>query len=258
MEKDLQGRVQSVDRALSLLEILGGDSDGMRLTELARGTRLSVSTVHRLLTTLEQRQFVQFSAKDNRWHIGRQSYQVGSAFVRDRHFVATALPFLRKLRDLTHETANLGIVDCGAIVLVNQVESREINKAASKVGGRTPMTASGMGKAILSCYSDDEVSAVVDQFGMRRMTAKTIHQRTTLDEQLQTARINGYTLDDEEYLPGLRCLAAPVYDHQDEIVCAISVSGQNNRISDDRLPLLGRLVAYTAGELTRALGGRAM
>lgn len=255
MGKDLNGRVQSVDRAMTLLEVLGEDDRGQRLTDLARRTGLSLTTVHRLLTTLEQRHFVQFSLGDNLWHVGRQAYAVGSAFVRDRHFVAPALPFLRRLRDLTRETANLGVVDNGEIILVNQVESREITRAISRIGGRTPMTASGMGKAILSCYSRDDITAVVRRCGMRKVTSKTLTLREELDDELERARGNGYSIDDEEFLPGLRCVAAPVYDNQQEVVCAISLSGLPNRMKPERMPALGRLVAQTAAELTRTLGG---
>ena len=151
--RTLTGACSPFDRAMTLLEVLSEEDRGQRLTDLARRTGLSLTTVHRLLTTLEQRHFVQFSLGDNLWHVGRQTYMVGSAFVRDRHFVAPALPFLRRLRDLTRETANLGVVDNGEIILVNQIESREITRAISRIGGRTPMTASGMGKAVLSCYS---------------------------------------------------------------------------------------------------------
>lgn len=256
VEKDLNGRVQSVDRAMTLLEALSEDDKGQRLTDLARRTGLSLTTVHRLLTTLEQRHFVQFSLRDNLWHIGRQTYMVGSAFVRDRHFVAPALPFLRRLRDLTKETANLGVVDNGEIILVNQVESREDARAVSRVGGRTPMTASGMGKAILSCYSSDEVSAAVSRTGMRRLTSQTLTTREELDSELEQARDDGYAVDNEEYQNGLRCVAAPVFDSHQEVVCAISVSGGPNRMRPERLSALGRLVAQTANELTIALGGR--
>ena len=255
MDKDLKGRVQSVDRAMTLLEVLGESEHGQRLTDLARRSRLSLTTVHRLLTTLEQRHFVQFSTGDNHWHIGRQAYTVGSAFVRDRHFVTPALPFLRRLRDLTRETANLGVVDNGEIILVNQIESREITRAISRVGGRTPMTASGMGKAILSCYSRDDVTAVVRRCGMRKVTSNTLTYREDLDVELERARTEGYSIDNEEFLPGLRCVAAPVYDNQQEVVCAISVSGMPNRMKPERMPALGRLVAETAAELTRTLGG---
>ena len=255
MDKDLNGRVQSVDRAMTLLETLGEQDGGQRLTDLARRTKLSLTTVHRLLTTLEQRHFVQFSSGDNLWHIGRQAYATGSAFVRDRHFVAPALPFLKRLRDLTRETANLGVVDSGEIVVVNQVESREITSAVSRVGGRTPMTASGMGKAILSCYSDYDVTDLVHRCGMRKVTSRTITTRQDLEADLARTREAGYSVDNEEFSTNLRCVAAAVFDHQQEVVCAISVSGLPSRMHPDRMPALGRLIAHTAAELTFALGG---
>src|SRR6266704_5894242 len=92
------GGVQSVDRALLIVETLAEDDEGYRLTDLAVRTGLSPSTAHRLLTTLEHRRFVQFDRDESRWHIGAQSFVVGSTFVRRRNFAAQALPYLRKLR----------------------------------------------------------------------------------------------------------------------------------------------------------------
>lgn len=256
MNDRLGGRVQAVDRALILLEALAQDDRGLRLTELSKRTGLSLTTVHRLLTTLEQRRFVQFSPADSAWHVGLQAFAVGSAFSRERNFVAPAMPFLRRLRDQTRETANLGVVEDGEIVLLTQVPSHEIARAISTVGGRTPMTASGIGKAILSSYSSATVHAVVRQRGMRRVTRTTLGTVEALECELADARRNGYAIDDEEFVPGLRCVAAPVYNDKAEVVCAISVSGLPLRMAPERLPKLGRLVARTANELTTALGGR--
>jgi IclR family acetate operon transcriptional repressor len=141
-----------------IMETLGEAGGGLRLTDLARQTKLSLTTVHRLLTTLEQRRFVQFLPSDNLWHIGLHTFAIGNAFVRDRNFLAPAQPYLRRLRDQTHETINLGVVDNGEIVLVDQLKSREITRSISRVGGRTPMTASGMGKSVLATYSGGDVS----------------------------------------------------------------------------------------------------
>src|SRR5690606_23397375 len=103
MEKQLDGRVQSVDRAMLLMETLSNADGGLRLTDLARRTKLSLTTVHRLLTTLEQRQFVQFLPSDNLWHIGLHTFAIGNAFVRDRSFMVPAQQYLRRLRDQTKE-----------------------------------------------------------------------------------------------------------------------------------------------------------
>ena len=138
-----EGTVQSVTRALSLLELLGEDDEGYRLSDLAERAGLSPSTVHRLLTTMEQKRFVQFDPYTHLWHVGRQSFAVGAAFVRRRNFVAETIPFLRRIRDQTRETVNLAVAEEGEVVILTQVESREIVRAITRAGGRAPMTSSG-------------------------------------------------------------------------------------------------------------------
>jgi len=250
------GSVQSVERALSLLEVLGEDEEGYRLTDLAIRTGLSPSTVHRLLTTLEKRRFVQFNQSDNVWHVGRQAFSVGSAFVRQRNFVAPALPFLRHLRDRTRETANLGVVDDGEVVVLIQIESREIMRTITRVGGRVPMVTSGMGKAILATYSPADVAAIVSSQGLRKVTPHSLVRASDLHGELATIRANGYAVDDEEFMPGLRCIAAVVYNNQGEVLCAISVSGLSARLTRERVAGIGKLLNETATELTIALGGK--
>ncbi|WP_245296766.1 IclR family transcriptional regulator [Rhizobium bangladeshense] len=254
-EKDFHGRVQSVDRAMMLLEVLGEDEEGNRLSDLASRTGLAPSTVHRLLTTLEQRQFIRFDPAGRLWHIGRQAFAVGSVFARQRNIAAAALPFLRRLRDQSRETANLGIADQGEMLVVSQIQSREIARAVTHIGGKAPMAASAMGKAILATYSDEDVTAILARHGLRRLTANTLTRRADLDGELQTIRQNGYAVDNEECQSGLRCISAAVYDHQGEALCAISVSGLATRISEDRITVLGSLLAEAAGRLTIALSG---
>jgi IclR family transcriptional regulator, acetate operon repressor len=249
------GGVQSVDRALQIIETLAEDDEGYRLSDLAVRTGLSTSTAHRLLTTLEKRRFVQFDRSESKWHVGAQSFAVGATFTRRRNFVAQAVPYLRKLRDQTRETANLAVVDDEAIIVLTRVESREIMRSLTKVGGRVAMVASGVGKAVLATYSDNDVSAIIRHHGMPRLTEKSILRPGDLFRELATIRRQGYAVDDEEACMGLRCIAAVVYNDCSEPLAAISVSGMTSRVSDDRLPDLGRMVREVAAELTAALGG---
>ena len=249
------GGVQSVDRALLIIETLAEDDEGYRLTDLAVRTGLSPSTVHRLLATLEKRRFVQFDRGESTWHIGAQSFAIGSTFVRRRNFVTQALPYLRKLRDQTRETANLAVVDDGAMVVLTRVESRELMRSVTKVGGRVPMVASGLGKALLATYSEQDVFAIIQRDGMPRLTSKSIVRAGELCKSLHDIRRQGYSVDDEEALIGLRCVSAVVYDDCSEPLAAISVSGKASRVPNDRLPILGKLVQEVAAELTTALGG---
>ncbi|MCA1453799.1 helix-turn-helix domain-containing protein [Bradyrhizobium sp. BRP22] len=250
-----EGGVQSVDRALSIIETLAEDDEGYRLSDLAIRTGLSTSTVHRLLTTLESRRFVQFDRSESKWHVGARSFTVGATFARRRNFTAQAIPYLRKLRDLTRETANLAVVDDEFIVVLTRMESREIMRSLTKVGGRVAMVASGVGKAVLATYSDDDVGAIIRHHGMPRLTEKSIVRPSDLFRELERVRRQGYAVDDEEACMGLRCIAAVVYNDCSEPLAAISVSGMTSRLTDDRLAALGQTVREVAAELTVALGG---
>jgi IclR family acetate operon transcriptional repressor len=249
------GGVQSVDRALSIIETLAEDDEGYRLSDLAVRTGLSTSTVHRLLATLENRRFVQFDRTESKWHVGARSFTVGATFARRRNFTAQAVPYLRKLRDLTRETANLAVVDDEFIIVLTRMESREIMRSLTKVGGRVAMVASGVGKAVLATYSDEDVSAIIRHHGMPRMTEKSIVRPGDLFKELGKVRRQGYAIDDEEACMGLRCIAAVVFNDCGEPLAAISVSGMTSRLTDDRLAALGQTVREVAAELTVALGG---
>jgi IclR family acetate operon transcriptional repressor len=249
------GGVQSVDRALQILETLAEDDNGYRLSDLAVRTGLSTSTAHRLLTTLEKRRFVQFDQTSSKWHVGAQSFAVGATFTRRRNFVAQAIPYLRKLRDQTRETANLAVVDDETLMLLVRLESREITRSVTKVGGRVAMVASGIGKAVLATYGDADVAAIIHRHGMPQLTAKSIVRAGELFKELQAIRRQGYAVDDEEARIGLRCVASVVYNDCAEPLAAVSISGLTSRVTDARLPEFGRAVREAAAELTLALGG---
>ncbi len=249
------GTVQSVDRALSLLEELAGRPEGMRLSDLARETRLAPSTAHRLLTTLERRGFAQFDAGSTRWHVGRRAFAVGVAFTRWQSFIAAAMPFLRKLRDATRETANLGVLEDGEVVTVAQVESREIIRAIAMPGGRTPVMNSGMGKAIVATWPDAAVEELVARHGLRPVTGRSLRTAEEVRAEIARIRARGYAYDDEEFTPGLRCVAAVVWAASGEPLGALSVSALSARLAPEDMPAMGTRVRALARELTEVLGG---
>ena len=126
------GQVQSLRRALSLLEHVAAAGEGLTVTEAARAAGLPISTAHRLLTTLESARYVRFEPGANLWQIGVQAFATGNAFTRTRDIVAIARPHLRRLMEETRETANLYIHDDGRAVCMAQVESRQMMRAIAR------------------------------------------------------------------------------------------------------------------------------
>jgi IclR family acetate operon transcriptional repressor len=109
-----------------------------------------------------------------------------------------------------------------------------------------------------AAYSDDSVTGIIQRHGLTRLTPKSIVRPGKLREVLAEIRAQGYALDDEEHAIGLRCVAAAIYDEHSEPLAALSASGPTARISDRRIPELGRIVASAASDITAALGGRVL
>lgn len=250
------GTVQAVDRALNLLEILAEDSGGARLSALARRAGLAPSTTHRLLTTLQRRGFVQQDIRSGSWMIGHRSFSVGEAFSLRRNLVAPAYPFLRILRDRTRETANLGVIEAEEAVTIAQVESREIMRAIAPPGGRVPILNSGMGKAIVATWPDAAIERLIERQGLRPMTSKSLGSRDAVFDVMSRIRTEGFAVDDEEYVIGMRCVAAVVWSATAEPIAAISVSGLAARVTESSIGGIAKEVRSVADQLSRAIGGQ--
>lgn len=255
-EAERGGQVQSLSRALAVLEALARSHDGLGLTELAQTVGLPTSTAHRLLTTLQQARFVRFDAAAGQWQVGVQAFVVGNAFARTRDLPPIARPYLRHLMEESGETANLYLAEEGGeAICLGQVESRRMMRAIARPGGRVKLHCSGAGKAILAWLPEREVGPILERHGLPAFTARTLATPRDLRAALAEVRARGFAVDDEEHEVGLRCVAAPVLDEHGAPLGGISVSGPTARIPDHRLALLGALVSETARAVTAEVGG---
>jgi IclR family transcriptional regulator, acetate operon repressor len=249
------GQVQSLSRALKLLNALSYHGSGLSLSEVAQEVGLPNSTAHRLLTTLQNERYVRFDNERSVWLIGVQAFRVGSAFVRSRDLVTIARPYMRRLMEQSGETVNLGIADRGEVVYLAQVECHKMMRAIAGPGGRARAHCSGVGKAILSSLPGEAARKMLHG---RELTRETTHTHTSIDglfRDLELCEQRGYAIDDEENAIGLRCVASAIFDEHGEPLGAISVSGPSARVTDQRIQVLGDLVNRIASDITVELGG---
>ena len=248
-------QILSLTRALTLLELVARSHDGLALTELARTAGLPSSTVHRLLTTLEQRGYVRQDAAGSIWQIGVQAFVVGSAFLRTRDVLTMAQPYMRRLMEESGETVNLYVVDEGEVVCIGQVECRQMMRAIARPGIRIKMHCSAAGKAMLAWLPEPEMRRILERHGLPRVTERTLVSTEALSANLEQGRAQGHAVDDEEHAAGLRCVAAPIFDEQRRPLASLSVSGPSARLTDQRLKQLGSMVAAAAHAVTAKFGG---
>ncbi len=169
--------VQALDRGLMLLTALA-QADGQTLSDLSLRLGLPASTAHRLLTTLQKHGFAAFDDAGQEWSIGLEAYRTGAAFLRRANVVAASQDAMRQLRETVGETANLAVPDGPDVIFVAQVESHHPIRAFFRPGTRTPMYASGIGKALLATMPRKAAEALLRRSGIAGFTPNT---KTTPD-----------------------------------------------------------------------------
>ena len=254
-DKTAQNTIKSLDRAMAVFEYLS-DSQGMPLTMLADETEQSPATVYRILVTLEGRGLVEFDHEEQLWYIGPRAFVIGARFLRRTSLVDRARPIMRRLMEATGETANLGIEKEGKVLFLSQVETHASIRAFFPPGTLSPMHASGIGKALLAHMHSDQLDRFLAATDLQAFTEHSITGRAELLDNLRVIRDRGYSVDNEEKNDGMRCIAAPVFDTNQEAVAGISVSGPTSRVSQAAIQRLSRPVIEAAHDLTLAIGGR--
>ena len=246
--------VQSLDRALRILAIVA-EGSGLSLSEIANRSGVPAPTAYRMLTTLEAHGMVEFDKTGQLWSIGVETYRMGAAFLRGRKLIDRARAVMQDLMEKTGETANLGVAEDDCVVFVSQVETHQAIRAFFRPGTRSPFHASGIGKAVLAHLDGDRVAAIARRAGLETFTERTLSTLPALARDLAETRERGWSVDDEERHPGMRCVAAAIFNEFGEPVGGVSVSGPTVRVTPERLAEIGPLVRDAAGEITAMIGG---
>jgi DNA-binding IclR family transcriptional regulator len=245
--------VESVDRALRLLQELGGHGSGATLEELSGATGLPKSSVHRTLAALRGRGFV-VQQDGGRYLIGSELLRVAFDFHERVDLRVILRPVLTHLREELNETVHLGLLQGGDVVYLDKLESTHPITLTSTVGGRNPAHCTAVGKALLAWMypQESQLRAWIKEQGT--LVRRTAHSITTADALVrETARIraDGYARDMEESEIGVRCVAAPVFLGSAQPRAAVSVSAPRDRLPASRIrvvvPELMRAAAAAGG-----------
>jgi IclR family acetate operon transcriptional repressor len=243
--------IESVDRALRLLQELGRHGAGATLEELADATGLPKSSVHRTLAALRGREFA-VQQDDGRYLAGSELLRVAFDFY-DRVDVRIVLrPLLLRLRDELNETVHLGVLQGGDVVYLDKLESRHPIRLTSTVGGRNPAHCTAVGKALLAwAYpNDEEIRGWIARFRpLERRTPASIVAPDALVREMARIRTDGFARDMEESEVGVRCLAAPVFLGSSRPRAAVSISAPRDRLPATRIKAI-------APSLVRGASGR--
>lgn len=227
--------VQSIERALTLLNVLSGAPEGIGISELAAETGLSKSTVHRLLATLVHMKYVTQDKKTERYMLGYQVLFLSRHLSADHGLITAARPHLEALSRDVNETIHLCVEDNGEVVYIDKIESSQTIRMYSQIGSRNPMYCTGVGKVLLSGMSQADYDKIVHNTVFTKRTANTILSAAELAKEMTIVRKQGYALDNIENEEGIRCIAAPIRDYEGRIIASFSISGPVHRMTMERV-----------------------
>ncbi len=248
-------RLSSVGAALRVLQAFSAEETELGITELARRLDLAKSTVHRLTSTLVVEGFLEKNLVNDRYMLGLSLFALGT-LVRRRMDVSTeALPFLHKLRDGTHETVHLAVLERSDIMYLFNIESPQAIGMRSYLGLRKPAFHTAEGRAILA-FSQPAVLARIVQQGAQPNIPLTNARVKSLYKILEDVRQQGFATDDEESDIGMRGLAAPIRDSSGAVIAAVGLAGPVQRLNKKSLRSFVPLVIGSAQAISSRLGYR--
>lgn len=247
-------RVQSLDRALEILETLATEGRGLGVTEIGQRVSLHKSTVHRLLAALADWGYVEKNPENGRYRLGMKIIDLGSIYLNNIELKTEALPYLHELREKSGHPVHLARLEDGQVVYIDKVDAINSIRMYSQIGRRVPVHCTALGKAMMAYMGIDEVERILENKGLTRVTERTIIERDRFLEELRLTRERGYAYDDEENEFGIRCVAAPIRDYRSKVIAAVSTSGPKEDFTYEKMDNLRGYVMDTAGKISARLG----
>ncbi len=244
--------VKPVLKALQVLEAVAAVGSGQTLTQIAQRSGLPKTTAFRYLCTLRAAGMVNYEESHDRYRLSLRLWQMSQLSDERLRVREIARPYLYRLRDAFNETTNLGVLEDGAVVYLETVQSRQSLLTQIDVGQRDPVFSTALGKAILAFMPEERWhQQVPERFESR--TPFTITAWSELQRDLQQTRRRGYALDQQENESGATCIGVPILAPTGRPLAAISISGPASRMSNERLREIAVPLQEVAAELAHAL-----
>lgn len=245
------GAVQSVDRALTILEVLARVGEA-GVTEIAGELGVHKSTAFRLVATLESHGLVEQNAGRGRYRLGVGLLRLAGATTARLDVVQEARPICRALAAETGETVNLAVLSESSALYLDQIAGSSALQPHNWVGQHIPLHATSNGKILLSGLDPERLESLLG--GLKAYTDLTITRKSQLRKEVDLVREQGYAAAVDELEVGLSAVAAPIRNAHGDVIASMSVSGPTFRLTEERLPAVIALVVEAGHEVSKRLG----
>lgn len=248
--------IQSVDRALQILDLFDDQNKEMKITDISARTGLNKSTLHALLKTLQARGYIDQNEDNGRYRLGMKLVERGNFIISSIDIRTACNRFLVDLSTKTGQTTHLGILDAGHGVYIDKVEGQAAIITYSRIGRQLPLHCTAMGKVLVAFQDEQARKRILQDYSYDPMTPRTITGENTFLQEIATVREQGFAIDEQEHVKGVRCAAVPIFDHKGKITAAISLSTLTSIVNNRDFERYVGLLKSIGSEISALIGHR--
>ncbi|PPA70491.1 IclR family transcriptional regulator [Jeotgalibacillus proteolyticus] len=244
--------VKSAVRVMEILELLSEHSEGLTVKEISDSLSFPQSSTFNLVQTLCTRNYL-IQSGTKKYKLGPKLIHIGSNAMEGLDVQSEGEVHLRKLMEDVQETVFMAVLSEDELVYVSKLEYNRSIRTGAKIGSRKPLYCTGLGKAFLAFMPEENRDSLLDELKLNKITENTITSKAVLIEQLTIYSNQGYAVDDEENEEGLYCIAAPVFNANQEVAAAISIAGPKFRMLPNKDTIVQKLLSVSE-EISQTLG----
>ncbi len=234
MEKSTQPEaVSSVLKVFNILESLGEQKE-IGVSDLSQRLMMSKATTYRFLQTMKMLGYVSQQGEADRYSLTLKMFELGSKSLEWVDMITIAEKEMRVISEETNETIHLGALDHGSIIYIHKIDSSFALRMHSRVGRRNPLHTTAIGKVLLAERDEEFVRTQLADAEFVKSTKNTLENVDQLIDELKAVKLQHFGEDNEEQEPGLRCIAAPVYDRFGTVIAGVSISFPTIRFDEEK------------------------
>ena len=253
---DPKYNVPGLDRALSIIELLNRQPEGLSVNEISNQLKYPINSVYRIMMTLERRNFVRKQSRGSVFVLSEKFLTLSTPVAGEPAFIETALPFMRDLRDDTQETVLAGVLVGNEGVVLEQCEGLHPFSFRISTGLRFSLHTAAPGKVFLAHLEPKKRSKIINSLNLKRLTANTIVTKEGLEKEVSLAVQNGFAVDYEEEFKGQVCVGAPVLGKNASLVGSVWLVAPTSRLPKKNLSETAQKVMTATDKISQALGNQ--
>ncbi|MFY4776527.1 IclR family transcriptional regulator [Metabacillus sp. RGM 3146] len=246
--------IQSVDRALQILDLFDEYTTELKITEISELMNLHKSTVHSLLKTLQKKGYIRQNEENGKYALGMKLFERGNYIIQSLDIRQVAKKYLLDLSLATGQTTHLAIMDGKEGVYMDKMEGSKAVILYSRIGRRISLHCSAVGKALIAFNPSEDIKKLLKDYVYYKQTENTITNEVDFMGELEKVRNEGYSIDDQENEPGVRCVAVPIRNYKNQVIAAISISTLAASVDDHQLNEFIEMLKQACSEISEQMG----